>query len=496
MKKIKLYSIAFALLFAVSSCTLTSYEFGQVNSSVFPSTERNMLDLVTANAYGAFRNDGYSGAFNAATGFHLLADMATDFGMCSWGEGDWGPLVYANFQNNEGARNPRRTWSDFLHWISRMEMTLYRISDMEGVNEDLKRRSIAELELAQGWLAFLLWDFYGGLVIADLETLKSPQDVVILPRKSSDETIQYIETKLRSAINSGALAKSYTIGNADYGRFTQGLAQMILLKLYMQTHQWSKAIEAGRELMKPEYGYALVTNPGNAGTAYANIFSAANEGNRETIWAVRSLQQFQGNIWYDHVISWGGYKMTWNFYQLFAADDQRNGPEVVWMNPAGQEASETDGVLPVKYDMQNRVGGTSYTDWIVYRYADAITLLAEAIVKQGNTITPEAINLLNQVRTRAGLTAYTATNFTGVDDFVNKLLWERAFEFWYEGTRRQDLIRNNKYVEVMAAKALSFNRVDNITRLGQNAHRFPLPDSAINEFNKGGFENQQNPGYN
>ena len=36
-----------------------------------------------------------------------------------------------------------------------------------------------------------------------------------------------------------------------------------------------------------------------------------------------------------------------------------------------------------------------------------LTLLAEAIVREGNTVTTEAINLLNQVRTRAGLTAYT-----------------------------------------------------------------------------------------
>ena len=58
-----------------------------------------------------------------------------------------------------------------------------------------------------------------------------------------------------------------------------------------------------------------------------------------------------------------------------------------------------------------------------------LTLLAEAIVREGNTVTTEAINLLNQVRTRAGLTAYTASSFSSARDFLDKLLIERAHEF-------------------------------------------------------------------
>jgi hypothetical protein len=137
----------------------------------------------------------------------------------------------------------------------------------------------------------------------------------------------------------------------------------------------------------------------------------------------------------------------------------------------------------------------AYTDWIIYRYADVITLLSEALVQQGNAVTQEAVDLLNQVRTRAGLPAFTLAEMTNKDVFIDKLLWERAHEFWFEGVRRQDLIRNNKCVEVMSAKSVAFGYPDHITSLGANAHLFPLPDAAINEFKKGGIENQQNPGY-
>ncbi|MDR0743726.1 MAG: RagB/SusD family nutrient uptake outer membrane protein, partial [Tannerella sp.] len=454
---------------------MESENYSEVSSSLYPTTERDAFDLVTGNAYAGFQNNDYNGAFNAATGFHLLGDMATDFGLCSWGEGDWGPLEYANFQNPDGARNPRRNWEPYLPWISKMELTIDRIKGIE-MNEDLKRRYIAELECGQGFMAFLIWDFYGPVIVADLETLKNPQAEIILPRQTNDQTIAYIESKLKAGI--GILEKSYDKGDTDYGRFTEGLCHILLLKLYMQTHQWDKAITEGRELMKPEYGYELVTEAGSAGSAYANIFTSANEGNKETIWAVNCLREYQSHLWYPHVVSWGGYKMTRDFYDTFEEGDQRT-----------QVILDTDvpaGVLPLKYDMVDRVGDNCYTDWIVYRYADAITLLAEALVHKDGSVSQEAVDLLNRVRTRAGLTAFQLTDFQSTGDFIDKLLWERAHELWYEGCRRQDLIRNNKYVEIMSKKCITLGKTDYISGLGTNAHLFPLPSSAVNEGKKGG----------
>lgn len=258
MKKINLYIIVLlSTVFLWQACSLESEDYSQVDSSRYPTTAQDAFDLVTGNAYAGFRNNSYSGAFNVATGFHLLGDMATDFGFCSWGEGNWGQLEFANFQNADGSRNPRMNWEPYLPWISKMELTIDRISGID-MDETLKKQYIAELECGQGFMAFLIWDFYGPLIIADLETLQSPQSEIILPRKTNEETIAYIETKLKAGI--GILAKTYDKGSENYGRFTEGLCHMLLLKLYMQTQQWDKAIEQGRELMNSGYGYELVTN--------------------------------------------------------------------------------------------------------------------------------------------------------------------------------------------------------------------------------------------
>ena len=43
---------------------------------------------------------------------------------------------------------------------------------------------------------------------------------------------------------------------------------------------------------------------------------------------------------------------------------------------------------------------------VVYRYADVLTLMAEALARSNNAVTQEAVDRLNDVHTRAGLAAY------------------------------------------------------------------------------------------
>ena len=515
MKKIYLYSMALLGLVTIGfqSCALESEVYDKINTSLYPTTERDARDLVTSNAYGPFRNDSYAGLFNLATGALLTSDIATDFGFCSWGGVVWNGLQQANFDKTED-RNTTVTWKS-LNEISKMTLCIDRIEGIQ-MDETIKQQYIAQLRCGRGFMAFVVWDMHGPIIVADLETLKNPTEEKVIPRMSQEETIRYIETELTEAAK--ILPKNYKKGDADYGRFTAGLCHTLLMKLYMQSKQWSKAIAQGRELMKPEYGYSLVTDKGGEATAYANIFTLANEKNAETIWAVNCEEGFQYHLWYPHALNgnlvssaqgsfgggWGGYKMMWNFFKTFESGDERtsviiseytDGNGIVYNegNKGSGGSSLAEGVMPMKYKIEkSNVGDHCTTDWIIYRYADVLTLLSEAIVHDGNAVTQEAVDLLNMVRTRAGLKAYTLADFNNADEFIDKLLWERAHELWYEGCRRQDLIRNDKYVDAMAKKCHENGWVDVITTKGKIFHLFPLPASAINE-GQGAIE--QNPGY-
>ena len=83
-------------------------------------------------------------------------------------------------------------------------------------------------------------------------------------------------------------------------------------------------------------------------------------------------------------------------------------------------------------------------NWPVFRYADVLLMLAEAIGESD-----EAYGYINQVRNRAGLAPIDATT---PGTFVDKLLHERRVELAFENHRWPDLLRMNKAESVMAAQ--------------------------------------------
>lgn len=133
----------------------------------------------------------------------------------------------------------------------------------------------------------------------------------------------------------------------------------------------------------------------------------------------------------------------------------------------------------------NATGEESEIDWIVFRYADVLTLKAEALARAANAITQEAVDALNEVHQRAGLPAYKLSDFASVDAFLETVLLERGKELWFEGARRTDLIRYGKYIEYAKMYKGSTTAKDYMTLM-------PLPQSVIDE-SKGKIA--QNPGY-
>ncbi len=72
-------------------------------------------------------------------------------------------------------------------------------------------------------------------------------------------------------------------------------------------------------------------------------------------------------------------------------------------------------------------------DIVLFRYADALLMKAEAKVRNGEDGSQE----LNAVRARVGMPAREAT--------LDNILEERLLELVWEGWRRQDLIRFGKF---------------------------------------------------
>lgn len=265
-----------------------------------------------------------------------------------------------------------------------------------------------------------------------------------------------------------------------------------------------------RELMKPEYGFELVPE-------YKDIFTLANEKNPEIIWACQCAKGYQEHKWQPHVLpndynftsyldkmtKWNGYKISWDFMQTFDPADRRlltiayeyTSKDGVVHNEKNDRPDPSAqlylGAVPLKYEFDpDCTGEDSQIDWIIYRYADVLTLTAEAIVRNKNAVTQEAVNLLNEVRTRSlPGKGYSLQDLNSVDKFLKAVLDERGWELYFEGNRRQDLIRYGLFVEAIKKKAQSMGKQ---TLVDEDRYRFPIPQDIIDE-GKGIIK--QNPGY-
>jgi hypothetical protein len=92
--------------------------------------------------------------------------------------------------------------------------------------------------------------------------------------------------------------------------------------------------------------------------------------------------------------------------------------------------------------------GTNLNVYItMYRLADQYLLYAEALNKKGDFT--NALKYLNLIHVRAGLPAYTASQFTTDVAMEDAILQERQWELFAEGKRWFDLVRTDHVYQVM-----------------------------------------------
>jgi hypothetical protein len=133
-------------------------------------------------------------------------------------------------------------------------------------------------------------------------------------------------------------------------------------------------------------------------------------------------------------------------------------------------------------------------NWPIYRYADALLLLAEALNAQGKPA--DALVPLNKVRVRAfGNASYniTTTDQAALTDIIAH---ERRVELAFENHRWHDLVRTGKAIEVMNAQGIKLKQQysylpANSYQVDKNRLLYPIPQSE-RELN---VDLTQNDGY-
>lgn len=247
------------------------------------------------------------------------------------------------------------------------------------------------------------------------------------------------------------------------------------------TGYYDKAIEMYDALKSA--GYSLYTAGGE--NAYANQFKQANKFNSEVIMAVSTSASGDGSGPNGNFnpISWyvvpnnaaryadaantiptpfekqgGGWGQCFNispeFYDTFEEGDHRKNTILTSyvQNDAARTLITRDdigvkwsGFIINKYPIEIQ-NAFQPTDIPLARWADVLLMYAEAVARKNNAVpSGEAMQAINEVRARAGLEPLAGNAIANYENFMDALLMERGHELFYEGHRKIDLIRFNKY---------------------------------------------------
>jgi len=151
---------------------------------------------------------------------------------------------------------------------------------------------------------------------------------------------------------------------------------------------------------------------------------------------------------------------------------------------------EVTGIRVEKYPPDLSTGQASYNgpsgNWLVlFRYSDVVLMVAEAETRlaKSATLTPEALTLVNNLRTVRGAATVTSmplVNTANVND-PKTFLAERSRELYWESLRRTDLIRFGVFLKPWAYKTSDDEK--NLV--------FPVPNQAL----AANPNLTQNPGY-
>ncbi|GAB4024845.1 RagB/SusD family nutrient uptake outer membrane protein [Spirosoma koreense] len=128
------------------------------------------------------------------------------------------------------------------------------------------------------------------------------------------------------------------------------------------------------------------------------------------------------------------------------------------------------------------------------RLADDLLMYAEAVNEQSGP-NQDALNRLNAVRTRAGLSALTLADVPSQQALGTEIDWQRRLELAFEGERWFDLLRYARQEIGNTSVDHPVTALDIIQQMrgtrDVNYLLFPFPQTEINN----NALLQQNPGY-
>ena len=495
MKKItKIFTIILATVCLLSSCedNFNPQIYGTLNPTNYPTTEAEYESFMmlcyspftSLNTYwmGAGATSNQFSWYTAPGGIMRLFDTTSD-NTAPWEYGWGGGWYYYSKADFNECVYATRTLSDPnpSHFAKTAEVSYitYVIGMLEKAPESIlpeakKKALLGETRLLRGLMSYYLLHLYGPVAL-----IMNPDDVSVedklkeVERPTLQQMTEWITADFDYAYN------NIPETQAEKGRYNRDYARVCIMRhslnegSYMSGY-YQKAIDMYNELKGK---YSLFTHSGNS---YAEVFKVANEFNNEIIMAISCDPNATGGStggnanpyvfymipsnaaglddkgeptpFYPMGAGWGQvFNIAPKYYDTFDAADKRRETILdryyntggVWVD---RNTTNWDGFVINKYPVESNTYMQG-TDIPLARWADVLLMYAEADVRNSNTPSAAAIGAVNEVRNRAGLKNLPASATSSKDAFLDAILVERGHELFYEGMRKIDLIRFNRYAQ-------------------------------------------------
>jgi hypothetical protein len=513
------YSIFAGALVLGVSCT-------NLDEKIIDATDISKADpaAVLTSAYNGLKQ------FQGQDGVFAVQEVTTDFVIVPTRAGDWGDggaWLEDHFHTwKADSREVNTAWRQMLSSVYNCDLAL----SLPGISATKK----AEAQFLKAYYYYNAIDMYGQVPYR--EAGSSPDDFPKV-WTSPEATAQIIALLTEALPNLAAKNTSDpSIASKDAANFLLAKIYLNKAVFDSPTHTGFNANNVANMNKVIQYVDAISASTTLA-TDYWDNFKPSNSTCPELILTVKNVlgvdgvaglgvngirsRWYMGNHYNQVPSGWNGFSVLQEYYDKFNPSDRRinNSDQAVIASFGSQlgmrrgQQYDKGGVVALKTRAQNgslpldfqsdlaglpadgKITGQNWlerwgirpqkylpdvsnldkpeNDYVLFRYADALLMKAEAILRGGTSATT-TIAIAAQLQARTGIT--TVVDLTSLAGLNNA----RATELWEEGWRRNDMIRFGTYTTSRA------------TMKNTDAYRvlLPVPTTALLNPNI-----KQNPGY-
>lgn len=344
------------------------------------------------------------------------------------------------------------------------------------------------------------------------------------PKATESEIIAQIKADVLAAIKTGAAKTTYETDWQTKGRVTKWALYALMADVCLWNEEYEECSKYCDMILNATDAFrpAFVTNPADWYTIFYPESTGqpySNESIFELFWSYSLKQEsnnFSSSLFAQSTSAQLRFtadateKMRAETQELVDngyAQDGRMGRMLLatYVTSSGTSdwASSSNYYLWKYYgnDITDVTGGVRThqdANFIIYRVAEIIMMKAQAETMKGNF--KEAIELINKVRNRAGLTNFNDIDVDADDadskisqlseqTILEEILDQKEMEFMAEGKRWYDLlwfgrIKNNKYKKEFIDKVIEGNETTNPSWIRSvlndvNAWYMPVPQGDI-----------------